>query len=831
MPFEADIVCLRQMFERFSSNSRQSILLAQEEAHALGNNYLGSEHLLLGLAANPDSSSAKAMAKLGVEIDLLREALISLVPDNGTESSAGGELPFTPHAKRVMEGALREALALGHDQIGSEHLLLGLLRDNEGLAPRVLQEVGIDPAQLREQVLSLMASQLSEDSGKATDPNRRAGRASSKKAKGLEKFARNLSEMARCGQLDPVIGRSEEIERTMQILVRRTKSNPVLIGEPGVGKTAVVEGLAQKLLEPGVPAMLADKEIYALDMGSLIAGTRYRGEFEERIKLIIKEATEQNVILFIDEIHTLVGAGDAEGSLDAASILKPALARGEILVIGATTLDEFSKYLERDSALERRFQRVLVEPPSVDETVLILTGLRQRYEDHHRVRISDQALKISAELSDRYIADRFLPDKAIDLMDEASSRLNLSRMGNNKKIIELRQSKEQAIEAQDFERAAEMRDQERQLQHEGQQRSDDLSDDRSKWPEVTEQQIAEVASMWTGVPLGQISSDESGQLIDLETNMAEKVIGQPEAISAVTRALKRSRAGLRDSHRPLGSFLFLGPTGVGKTETARVLAEELFGDPEAMIRLDMSEYMEQHSVSRLVGAPPGYVGHDEGGQLTEPVRRKPYCVLLLDEIEKAHPDVANVLLQLLEDGQVTDSQGRKVSFQNVIVIMTSNLGAKALIQEKSFGFSAQAERAESELRSEALDALKKHFRPELLNRIDETVVFHRLDQQQLGKIVHLMLTHLYKGLAEQGFILKISEAASAELVERGYDPTMGARPLRRAIQTNLEDPLADMLLSGSAKSGDTLMVEFDSGEFIITVAKPDPVLAETPLLV
>lgn len=810
------------MFERFSPNARQSILNAQEEARSLRNNYLGSEHLLLGIAATQGSTASEVLSEAGVDVETLRGSLARLLGEPAEDAqTAAGELPFTPHAKRVLEGALREALALGHDQIGSEHLLLGLLRDNEGLAPRLLLELETEPSQLREALLERIAGRQLAAVGGETDeasPGRRR-----KQGKALKKFARNLTELAQEGRLDPVIGREAEIERAMQILVRRTKSNPVLVGEPGVGKTAVVEGLAQRLLERGVPEMLASKQIYALDMGSLIAGTRYRGEFEDRIKQVIKEVADQDVLLFIDEIHTLVGAGDAEGALDAASILKPALARGEIKVIGATTLEEFRKHLEKDSALERRFQQVLIAPPSVDDTVLIMGGLRDRYESHHRVHISDEALQAAAELSDRYITDRFLPDKAIDLIDEASSRLNLKRMGtgNAEEIAELRAEKEQAIENQDFERAAQLRDRERELRAQ----NSEVSEDSSQWPTVGEAEIAEVASMWTGVPLGQVSSDEAEKLLSLEAKLSEQVIGQAEAVSAVTRALKRSRAGLRDSSRPLGSFLFLGPTGVGKTETARVLASELFGDVEAMIRLDMSEYMESHSVSRLVGAPPGYVGHGEGGLLTEPVRRRPYSVILLDEIEKAHPDVANILLQLLDDGQVTDSQGRKVDFRNTIVIMTSNLGAQALVQAKSFGFTAEVERAEIDLKREALDSLKKHFRPELLNRIDETVVFHRLTDENLSVIVHLMLDHLHKGLSEKGLRLEISEDAASELASRGYDPTMGARPLRRVIQSTLEDSLADLLLSGEAEDGDIIMVEFDGEEFAIVARKPEPIPA------
>ena len=807
------------MFERFSSNARQSILNAQEEARTLGNNYLGSEHLLLGMASVEGCKAALVLEGMGVDVHNLRSTLSQMLGEASEDVSAK-ELPFTPHAKRVLEGALREALALGHEQIGTEHVLLGLLRDSEGLAPQVLGKLGVEPGAAREQMIDALAGDLQEPR-----PARNAASSGreKKQGKGLAKHARNLTQMAREGKLDPVIGRDQEIERAMQILVRRTKSNPVLVGEPGVGKTAVVEGLAQRLLAPDTPHMLRDQEIYALDLGSMIAGTRYRGEFEDRIKAVIKEAMERKVILFIDEIHTLVGAGDAEGALDAASILKPALARGELQVVGATTLDEFRKYLERDSALERRFQQVLVEPPSVDETFLILSGLRDRYEQHHRVRITDQALKAAAELSERYIPDRFLPDKAIDLVDEAASRLNLKRVGkgNGLKIAELREQKEQAIENQEFELAAELRDQERKLREDG----DRQAESESEWPQVDEQHVAEVAAMWTGVPLGQISEDEAGKLLDLDQRLSARVIGQKEAVDAVSRALKRSRAGLRDSHRPLGSFLFLGPTGVGKTETAKALAEELFGDEESMIRLDMSEYMEQHSVSRLIGAPPGYVGHGEGGQLTEPVRRRPYSVLLLDEIEKAHPDVANVLLQLLDDGQVTDSQGRKVSFENVIVIMTSNLGAKALVQEKSFGFTAQVERAEKELKDEAIASLKAHFRPELLNRIDEIVVFHRLSEEQLNSIVRLMLDHLHAGLAEREVTLELSDQAASKLAERGYDPAMGARPLRRVIQQQIEDPLADMLLSGETGPGDTIMVEMDGDQLSITVNKPDAVNA------
>jgi ATP-dependent Clp protease ATP-binding subunit ClpC len=805
------------MFERFSPNARQSILLAQEEAVAAGHGALGSEHLLVALAANEEAASAQILESLGASAESLRAAMFSSSPAIEGAPASEGDLPFTPEAKQALEGALREALSLGNEQIRSEHVLLGTIRVGTGLVPNMLTAVDLSGGAVREAVFEHITGQGLESSGVASGLSGRERRASEKKnGKALEKYSRNLSQLAREGKLDPVIGRDTEIERMMQILVRRTKSNPVLVGEPGVGKTAVVEGLALRLLNEA-PEPLRDRDIYALDLGAMIAGTRYRGEFEDRIKKVIKEAIESKVLLFVDEIHSLVGAGDAEGALDAASILKPALARGEMQLIGATTLTEFRKYLEKDGALERRFQQIKVEPPSVDETVLILQGLRDRYEQHHHVHIDDEALRAAAEISDRYITERFLPDKAIDLVDEAASGINMrrsSKSNNRQQILELREKKEAAIDEQDFEQAAALRDQEREAEQVG---TEELKS--GDWPHMGEADIAKVAAMWTGIPIGQITDDEAQSLIDLEVRLSARVIGQDFAVSAVSRALRRSRAGLRDSGRPLGSFLFLGPTGVGKTELAKALSEEIFGDDEAMIRIDMSEYMESHSVSRLIGSPPGYVGHGEGGQLSEPVRQKPYCVVLLDEIEKAHPDVSNVLLQILEDGQLTDAQGRKVSFRNAIIVMTSNLGAAALVQEKGFGFGGDTVRSSSDLRGEALGSLKSHFRPELLNRIDETLVFSRLDASQLEQIVHLLVSHLHLGLAERGLQLEISPAAVSHLAKLGDDPTMGARPLRRVIQNQLEDRLADLLLSDSAQLGDIMYVDMKNEEIIITVKK------------
>jgi ATP-dependent Clp protease ATP-binding subunit ClpC len=714
----------------------------------------------------------------------------------------------------VLELALREALSLGHNYIGTEHILLGLVRENEGVAARILLDFDADAEKIRNEIIRMLSG-----------PGRRQGGASgggtgekSKSSKLLDQFGRNLTKQSQEGKLDPVVGRQTEIERLMQILSRRTKNNPVLIGEPGVGKTAVVEGLASRIASNQVPELLKGKQIYTLDLAALVAGSKYRGEFEERLKKVMKEIMQRgDIILFIDELHNLVGAGAAEGAIDAASILKPALARGELQTIGATTLDEYRKYLERDAALERRFQQVRVEEPSVDDTVQILRGLRDRYEAHHRVKITDEALRASAELADRYIQDRHLPDKAIDLIDEAASRIRIRSMSAPPRYRELeeeiervRKEKEDAIEAQEFEKAASLRDKERKLTQKKRELEEDWrnSEEGDEQPEVGEEEIADIVSMWTGIPVFKLTEAESARLVRMEEELHKRVIGQEEAIVAVSRSIRRARAGIKDPKRPTGSFIFLGPSGVGKTELARTLAEFLFGDEDAMIQVDMSEYMEKHSVSRLVGSPPGYIGYDEGGQLTEAVRRKPYSVLLLDEIEKAHPDVFNILLQILEEGKLTDAQGRRVDFRNTIVIMTSNIGAGQISKNQGFGFSVGDEGGLSyeEMKSRVMGELKKVFRPELLNRIDEIIVFHKLTKEEITQIIDLILRRLREQMATHSVTIELTDEAKELLVDKGYDPAMGARPLRRAIQRYIEDPLADYVLGRQLEPGSTILV-------------------------
>jgi ATP-dependent Clp protease ATP-binding subunit ClpC len=797
------------VFERFTERARQVVVLAQDEARALKHNYIGTEHILLGLLREEEGLAARVLESLDITVEEVR-AQVARIVGQGDEVTSG-QIPFTPRAKKVLELALREALSLGHNYIGTEHILLGLVRENEGVAARILLDFDADAEKIRNEIIRMLSGPGRRQQGQVPSEK-------SKSSKLLDQFGRNLTRQASEGKLDPVVGRQTEIERVMQILSRRTKNNPVLVGEPGVGKTAVVEGLAQRISSGGVPELLKNKQIYTLDLAALVAGSKYRGEFEERLKKVMKEITQRgDIILFIDELHNLVGAGAAEGAIDAASILKPALARGELQTIGATTLDEYRKYLERDAALERRFQQIRVDEPSVDETVQILRGLRDRYEAHHRCKITDEALHSAATLADRYIQDRHLPDKAIDLIDEAASRMRIRTMTAppryrelEEEIEKVRKEKEEAIEAQEFEKAASLRDKERKLSQKKRELEEQWrSDESEEQPEIGEDDIADVVSMWTGIPVFKLTEAETERLVRMEEELHKRVIGQHEAIIAVSKAIRRARAGIKDPKRPTGSFIFLGPSGVGKTELARTLAEFLFGDEDAMIQVDMSEYMEKHSVSRLVGSPPGYVGYDEGGQLTEAVRRKPYSVVLLDEIEKAHPDVFNILLQILEDGRLTDAQGRKVDFRNTIVIMTSNIGAGTISKNVSLGFSVGDESGLSygEMKERIMGELKKVFRPELLNRIDEVIVFHKLAKEEILEIVELMMRRVREQISQHEVAIELSDSAKELLVEKGYDPTMGARPLRRAIQRYIEDPLADFVLGSDLSPGVTIVVD------------------------
>ena len=794
-------------------------MLAQEEARDLNHAFIGTEHILLGLIREGEGVAAKALDALGVTYDVVREKVEEAIGANTNPSP--GSPPFTPRAKKVLELSLREALQLGHSYIGTEHMLLGLVREGDGVAAQVLSELGADMARVRTQVIQMMSGQTGKDAGtpqgssgqKSGDVDAQGGSAV------LDQFGRNLTQLAREGKLDPLVGREKEVERVMQILSRRTKNNPVLIGEPGVGKTAIVEGLAQKIVSNNVPVTLADKQLYTLDLGALVAGSRYRGDFEERLKKVLKEIrTRGDIILFIDEIHTLVGAGAAEGAIDAASILKPMLARGELQTVGATTIDEYRKYIEKDAALERRFQPVKVDQPSVAMTIEILKGLREVYEEFHAVKITDQALIAAANLADRYIADRFLPDKAIDLIDEAGSRLRIRRMDAppaakkiDEDILRLRSDKEAAMESGALEQAKALEEQERELVSKR-----DAIDAEVKaaggasFDLVDEETIAEVLAVWTGIPVYRLTEEETSKLLRMEDELHKRIIGQNEAIIALSRAIRRTRAGLKDPKRPGGSFIFLGPTGVGKTELAKTLAEFLFDDQDALIQLDMSEYMEKHSVSRLVGSPPGYVGYDEGGQLTEAVRRKPFSVVLFDEVEKAHPDVFNTLLQILEDGRLTDAQGRQVDFKNTILIMTSNLGTADL--RKTLGFSKGDDLAgHDRMKEKVNDALKKHFRPEFLNRIDDTIVFHELTKDEVIQIADLFINRLRDQLILQGLGLELSGAAQNYLADKGYDPELGARPLRRAIQHYIEDPLSEKILFKEFTAGQTIVIDVKEG--------------------
>lgn len=803
------------MFGRFTERAQKVLALAQEEAVRLGHNNIGTEHILLGLVREGEGIAAKALLALNLNPEKIQEEVETLI---GRGEEGQQPLHYTPRAKKVIELSMDEARKLGHTYVGTEHILLGLIREGEGVAARVLNNLGVSLNKARQQVLQLLGS---------TEPNGSNGQQPQVNANTptLDSLARDLTAVAKEGTLDPVIGRSKEIQRVIEVLSRRTKNNPVLIGEPGVGKTAIAEGLAQQIINNEVPETLRDKRVMTLDMGTVVAGTKYRGEFEDRLKKVMDEIRQAgNVILFIDELHTLIGAGGAEGAIDASNILKPALARGELQCIGATTLDEYRKYIEKDAALERRFQPIQVDEPTNDESIQILKGLRDRYEAHHRVTITDEAIEAAVKLSDRYISDRFLPDKAIDLIDEAASKVrlrsytippNLKELES--KLEEVRKEKEAAVQSQEFEKAASLRDSEQRL-------SEELEETKQQWKakqgqensEVTAQDIAMVVTSWTGVPVTQLAQEETERLLNMENILHKRVIGQEEAIKAISKAVRRAHAGLKDPKRPIGSFIFLGPTGVGKTELARAVAESLFGDEDAIIRIDMSEYMEKHATSRLVGSPPGYVGYEEGGQLTEKVRRKPYSVVLLDEIEKAHPEVFNILLQVLEDGRLTDSKGRTVDFRNTVIIMTSNVGASTLKRQKHLGFVVESSDSEyKDMKAKVLEELKRSFRPEFLNRIDETIVFHPLEKPHIEEIVKLMVKELQARMKEQDMELSLTDAAIKKITEEGFDPEYGARPLRRALQRKVEDVLSEELLKGTIKKGQSVQVDYADDQFIV----------------
>lgn len=801
-------------FGRFTERAQKALLYAQEEARNMGHNYVGTEHLLLGLLREKDGAAAKVLADMGMDLDKMRNYIVQLVGKGNYNFNEG--FGYTPRTKRVMELSFYEARNLGHNYVGTEHLLLALIREGEGVAARILKDANIDFEKIRTQIMQMIQEEGGEiqgtSKGKSNTPN-------------LDQFGTDLTELAREGKLDPVIGRDKEIERVIQILSRRTKNNPVLIGEPGVGKTAIAEGLAQRIVEGNIPELLKGKRVVTLDLSGMVAGAKYRGEFEERLKSVMEEIKQaKDIILFIDEMHTIIGAGAAEGAIDASNILKPALARGEIQAIGATTLDEYQKHVEKDAALERRFLPVMVGEPTVEETIQILHGLRDRYEAHHKVRITDEAIEAAATLSDRYITDRFLPDKAIDLIDEAASRVRLKSYtappdvkNLEKKLEDLRKEKEEAVANQNFEKAAQLRDEEKKVR-------DQIESEKEKWKKsyadnqiVGEQEIAQIVSSWTGIPVVKLTEEESERLLKMEEILHKRVIGQDEAINAVSRAIRRARVGLKDPKRPIGSFMFLGPTGVGKTELCKALAEVLFGDEDYMIRIDMSEYMERHAVSRLIGSPPGYVGYEEGGQLTEQVRRRPYSVILLDEIEKAHPDVFNILLQILEDGRLTDGKGRVVDFRNTVIVMTSNVGAHTIRKQKTLGFAPVQDTIDSEyekMKENIMEELKKTFRPEFINRVDEIIVFHALEDEHLRKIVPLMLENAIKRLAQKDIHLTISDAAKDFMVKKGFDPVYGARPLRRAIQRAVEDNLSEEMLAGRIKVGDRVLIDVENDKLV-----------------
>ncbi|MEH7349296.1 ATP-dependent protease ATP-binding subunit ClpC [Gottfriedia acidiceleris] len=806
------------MFGRFTERAQKVLALSQEEAIRIGHSNIGTEHILLGLVREGEGIAAKALLALGLSPEKVQQEVETLI---GRGQGVAQTVHYTPRAKKVIELSMDEARKLGHSYVGTEHILLGLIREGEGVAARVLNNLGVSLNKARQQVLQLLGSNESSS-------NHQNGSANQANTPTLDSLARDLTVSAREGRLDPVIGRGKEIQRVIEVLSRRTKNNPVLIGEPGVGKTAIAEGLAQQIVNNEVPEILRDKRVMTLDMGTVVAGTKYRGEFEDRLKKVMDEIRQAgNIILFIDELHTLIGAGGAEGAIDASNILKPSLARGELQCIGATTIDEYRKYIEKDAALERRFQPIQVDQPSVEESIQILQGLRDRYEAHHRVSISDQSIIEAVKLSDRYITDRFLPDKAIDVIDEAGSKVRLRSFTTppnlkelELKLEEVRKEKDAAVQSQEFEKAASLRDSEQRLREQ-------LEDTKRQWKEkqgkenseVTVEDIANVVSSWTNIPVTKLAQTEADKLLNMESVLHKRVIGQEEAVVAVSKAVRRARAGLKDPKRPIGSFIFLGPTGVGKTELARALAETIFGDEDAMIRIDMSEYMEKHATSRLVGAPPGYVGYDEGGQLTEKVRRKPYSVILLDEIEKAHPDVFNILLQVLEDGRLTDSKGRTVDFRNTLVIMTSNVGASALKTNKYVGFNINdGEKDYKDMKGKVLEELKKAFRPEFLNRIDETIVFHSLEKKHIKEIVHLMVNSLTKRLKEQEIELELSDAAIDKISDEGFDAEYGARPLRRAIQKQVEDRLSEELLKGNIEKGRKVILDVKDNEYLIRSA-------------
>jgi len=807
------------MFNRFTERARKVILLAKEEAKRFNHDYIGTEHILLGLVREGEGVAAAVLASFSLSPDKIRLEVEKLVQP-GPSTVVSGDLPFTPKAKKVIELSIDEARALGHNYIGTEHLLLGLIREGEGVASQVLMNLGLELEKVREEVMNLLGSEV---------PGYEMGqKVSQAKTPALDAFGRDLTKLAKDGKLDPVIGRKNEIERVIQILSRRTKNNPVLLGEAGVGKTAIVEGLAQMIVAGEMPESLKDKRLIILDLALMVAGTKYRGQFEERIKAVMDEIKRSDdIIIFIDELHTLIGAGGAEGAIDASNILKPALSRGEIQCIGATTLDEFRKHIEKDAALERRFQTIMVEPPSVDETIEILKGLRDKYEAHHRIKFTDEALEAAAKLSDRYISGRYLPDKAIDLIDEAGARARLSVMTAppdvkhvEDRMAVVRQEKESAVKNQDFEKAAKFRDEERKLKDELNKTKREWKESKGKFePRVTDDDIATIVSKWTGIPIVKLEEKEQDKFLKMEESMHTRVIGQNESISAIAHAVRRSRAGIKDPRRPIGSFIFLGPTGVGKTLVGRALAEFMFGDEDAIIQIDMSEYMEKFNVSRLVGAPPGYVGYEEGGQLTEKVRRRPYSVVLLDEIEKAHPDVFNLLLQMLEEGRLTDSFGRKVDFKNTVIIMTSNIGAEMLKKQGSIGFKAQTEDASYQsMKDRLLDEVKKAFKPEFLNRVDDIIVFRSLTKEDLERIVLLEIRDVESRLKEQNIKIELSQEARDFLIEKGFDKTFGARPLKRTIQRFLEDPLAEEIIKGSFKKGGKVKVtaKVDHLEFHIS---------------
>ncbi len=805
------------MFGRFTERAQRVISFAQQMAQQLGHNYVGTEHLLLGIIKEEESIAAKALKNLGVEIEQVQQIIIQSI---GTGNKPTELLGYTPRTKKVFELSIGEARNLNHNYVGTEHLLLGIIKAGDGIATKILAELGVNLQNVRAEVLKLLSSGGASGNQKGSPASR------GKNTPTLDQFGRDLNELAREGKIDPVIGRTKEINRIIQILSRRTKNNPCLVGESGVGKTAVAEGLAQKIVEGNVPEILKDKRIVALDLASMVAGTKYRGEFEDRFKKVMEELrAATDVILFIDEIHTIIGAGAAEGAIDAANMLKPALARGEMQVVGATTFDEYRKHIEKDAALERRFQPITVDEPSVEDTIKILEGLRDRYEAHHGVKITDEALKVAAELSARYITDRFLPDKAIDLMDEAASKVKIFTVTTppdlkdlEEKLEQLSKEKEEAVSIQDFERAAEIRNEEKETQKQLEERKTSWRD-KDKEAIVTDEEIANVISDWTGVPVNKLREEESERLLNMEKIIHGRVIGQQEAVKSVARAIRRARVGLKDPKRPVGSFIFLGPTGVGKTELSKALAEAMFGDEDSMIRIDMSEYMEKHTVSRLVGSPPGYVGFDEGGQLTESVRKKPYSVILFDEIEKAHPDIFNILLQILDDGRLTDAQGRTVDFKNAVIIMTSNVGMQTIRKQNILGFAvAEDDLARSEyekMKENVMEELRRTFRPEFLNRIDDIIVFHSLDKEHIGKIVDLILKDLRERLKDLDITLEISEPAKVFIADEGFDSEFGARPLKRAIQKMVEDQISEELLRGTIKAGSEVLVDLSDNKLVI----------------